>query len=235
MLSSRQAVILNSLVQEYINLAQPVGSQMLEKKHKFGLCPATIRNEMQQLTEAGFLYQPHTSAGRVPTDKGYRFFVDSLFEEGLENLSEDFNVDWQKEIRDSLKLSRDVTKFLAAQSSNLALGYLSQEKILWKEGWREIFQEPEFAQANFTSQFIQLLDDFEKNIENLFSDLPQEVQVYIGKENPFSKTREFSIIVAKCHFPRKQEGVLTILGPKRMAYDKNINLIDSITKLLETY
>ena len=89
--TERQQKILNTIIEEYINSAQPISSQLLEKKHNFGLSPATIRIEMQKLTDAGFLYQPHTSAGRVPTDEGYRFFVDDL----LEKKSEESEVgDW---------------------------------------------------------------------------------------------------------------------------------------------
>ena len=74
----RQQDLLLKIVEEYINTAKPVSSQLLEKKHSFKVCPATIRNEMQALTKKGYIFQPHTSAGRVPTDKGYRFFVDCL-------------------------------------------------------------------------------------------------------------------------------------------------------------
>ncbi|MBA4320031.1 MAG: heat-inducible transcriptional repressor HrcA, partial [Flavobacterium sp.] len=83
MLTERQTEILNRLIQEYIYSAKPVSSQLLEKKHNFGICPAMLRIEMQKLTEQEFLFQPHTSAGRTPTDKGYRFFVDKLFETGF--------------------------------------------------------------------------------------------------------------------------------------------------------
>jgi len=76
--TQRQTEILNRLIQEYIDSARPVSSQLLEKKYDFSICPAMIRIEMQKLTDQGFICQPHTSAGRVPTDKGYRFFVDNL-------------------------------------------------------------------------------------------------------------------------------------------------------------
>ena len=77
-ITDRQKGILNTLVEEYISSAEPVSSKELQKKHDFGVSPATIRNEMQRLMDAGFISQPHTSAGRVPTDKGYRFYVDNL-------------------------------------------------------------------------------------------------------------------------------------------------------------
>src|SRR3990167_8071237 len=94
-ISERQNLILNKAIEEYILSAQPVSSSLLEKKYDFGISPAMIRIEMQKLTEGGFLLQPHTSAGRVPTDKGYRLFVDELLQAGVPEfkLSEDFEME----------------------------------------------------------------------------------------------------------------------------------------------
>ena len=78
MLDDRKAAILRAVVQEYIQTAQPVGSAHLARTHNLGVSPATVRNEMAALEREGFLAHPHTSAGRIPTDKGYRFFVDQI-------------------------------------------------------------------------------------------------------------------------------------------------------------
>lgn len=235
-ITERQNLILDKIIEEYITLAQPVSSQGLEKKHDFGISPATIRIEMQKLTETGFLHQPHTSAGRVPTDKGYRFFVDNLLGKGFLEEKYDLEIEnlIEKEIGDTIKFLRSLTKSLAVTSSNLALSYLYNDKdFLWKEGWEEILGEPEFKETEYISNFAKLLKSFEENIINL--EISSGIKIYIGKENPFSKARDFSIIISRCYFPKKQEGILAILGPKRMAYQKNISLIDSLTKLLEKY
>lgn len=85
-LTDRKKAILRSIVDDYIHTAQPVGSRAVSKKHELGLSSATIRNEMADLEELGYLAQPHTSAGRVPSDKGYRFYVDNLVQlQGLAN------------------------------------------------------------------------------------------------------------------------------------------------------
>jgi heat-inducible transcriptional repressor len=80
-LSERNKKILYAIVQSYINNPDPVGSRVVTKRYSLGFSPATIRNIMSDLEEMGFLIQPHTSAGRVPTDLGYRFYVDSLEDE----------------------------------------------------------------------------------------------------------------------------------------------------------
>ncbi len=228
-ITKRQGEILNKIVQEYIELAQPISSQLLERKYDFGICPATIRIEMQKLTKMGFLFQPHTSAGRIPTDKGYRFFVDGLFEEKMPEIEIE---DWFKsEISDTIKFIQKLTENLALSSSSLALSYLVKGKIFWKEGWEEILKKPECRKENFVFNFAEFLESFEKNIENL--KLNSEIKIYIGRESPFKKAKDFSIIVSKCNLPEDGEGIIALLGPKRMTYDKNISLIREIIKTLE--
>lgn len=227
-ITERQGDILNRIVKEYIKSAQPVSSQLLEKKYDLDICPATVRIEMQKLTDKGLLSQPHTSAGRVPTDKGYRLFVDELLRKELE----DFEIaDWfAEEISDTVKFIRLLTKNLALASSALALSYLEKEKIFWKEGWEGVLKTPEFREEDYIINFTKLLENFEKNIEDL--KLNSEIKIYIGRENPFKKVKDFTIIVSKCSFPSGGETIFSLLGPKRMAYDKNISLMKSLAKCL---
>ena len=186
-ITGRQEQILNALIQEYIDLAQPISSQLLEKKYDFGIRPAMIRIEMQKLTDKGFLYQPHTSAGRIPTDWGYRFFVDDLLKKELESFEME---DWfAEEIGDTIKFIQSLTKNLALSSQALALSYLENEKIFWKEGWEEILKEPEFREEDYIMNFTKLLENFEKNIENL--KINSGIKIYIGKENPLPKAKNF--------------------------------------------
>ena len=251
-ITERQTEILNRLIQEYIDSARPVSSQLLEKKYDFSICPAMIRIEMQKLTDQGFIQQPHTSAGRVPTDKGYRFFVDNLLAHlnfpqekfgGLKKEISELEDIFQKAEKDIFKLASRLTKFLAEQSSNFTILNLLERDFFWKEGWEEILKEPEFEEKDLISNFTELLESFEENIENLkinpvrnrrfLNGVNSGIKIYIGKENPFSKTKDFSIISSRCHLPEGEEGIISLLGPKRMAYDKNISLINSLTKLLE--
>lgn len=77
-MTNRQGKILNVIVKEYVKSSKPVSSKILAQKHRLELSSATIRNEMKELEKQGYLQQPHTSAGRIPTEKGYRFFIKSL-------------------------------------------------------------------------------------------------------------------------------------------------------------
>lgn len=235
-ITQRQEKILNILIQEYVETAKPVGSEFLEKKHNFGICPATIRNEMQKLTDLGYLEQPHTSAGRVPTNKAYRFFVNNLLD-----LEEDlFFDDWKelkKEAQDIFKFTEKITKTLASASSSLVLTYLFEKDFLWKEGWREVFQNPEFKEIDFVEEFIKTVESFEKNIKDFIGQEKNlsEPKVFIGREKSILNSKDFSLIVSESKFPKNEKGLLAILGPKRMAYDKNIGLINSLVKEFKNF
>ena len=233
MITKRQEKILNAIVEEYIRRAFPVSSGFLEKKCHFNLCSSTIRNEMNDLAQKGYICQPHTSAGRIPTDKGYRFFVDKFFDGEPKRLKEKIKIDVDKEIEDSFKFTQAITRFLAMESLGLAVGYLSNDKFLCKEGWVEILQEPEFEESGYVSRFARALDDFEKGIE-VFLNFPEEVRVYVGRENPVSKIKDFSIVASKLVLSDyNYEGVFAILGPKRMSYNKNIYLLQSLNNILK--
>lgn len=237
-ITQRQEKILNTLIQEYIKTAKPVGSEFLVEKHNFGICPATIRNEMQRLTEMGYLLQPHTSAGRIPTNKAYRFFVDSFLGSDFE---EDLFFNKFTEISDKaeniFKFTELVAKKIALASSNLALVYLFDEDFIWKDGWGEVFQNPEFKERYFIEEFIKTVESFEKNIKDFIGQEKKlsEPKVFIGKEKSILDSKDFSLIVSRTNFPQNEKGLLAILGPKRMAYDKNIGLISSLVKELKNF
>lgn len=223
-ITERQNKILDAIIWEYIESAKPVSSQWLERKYDFGIRPAMLRIEMQKLTDEGYLSQPHISAGRVPTDKGYRFFVDEI----LEDEPEDFDIEnlLSGDIDDSVKFLQVLTRNLAAASEALVLSYLEKEKIFWKEGWEELLREPEFAQKEYIVKFTKFLAEFEKSIADL--KLNSEIKIYIGRENPLKGASEFSMIISRCELPTDGQGVISILGPKRMDYDRNIGLMNSL-------
>lgn len=201
LLSERQRDILQKVVFEYIARAQPVSSGWLEERYDMEVSPATIRNELSCLTEEGYLDQPHTSAGRIPTDRGYRFFVDELLPAESPEGESDF--------------------------SDLMLAY--HQNILWKEGWEQLLQEPEFSRKELLVNFTKFLLDLERNIKRVTRG--KRLEIYIGRENPFSRIEDFSMIICECDFGERQNGFVAIAGPKRMPYHKNIGLMHSFVNL----
>ncbi len=235
LLTDRQKQLLNTVVKEYINSAEPVSSQLLEKKYDFGICPATIRIEMQKLTDGGLLEQPHTSAGRIPTDKGYRLFVNGLLAGDFEKSENQKTAKMLQEIENqmdgSLKFFQSLTKKMAELTSGLTMSYLFNDDIFLKEGLAEIVKEPEFEDNDYLIRFFKTAESLEKNLKKLEPD--SRIKVYIGNENPITRSDDFSLITSRYELPDKGEGLLAVFGPKRMPYQRNIELFNSLINLLE--
>ena len=232
MVTQRQEKILKEIVKEYVKSAKPVSSSLLKKKGALDISSATVRNEMKELEREGYLKQPHTSAGRIPTNKAYRLFVDKL-EESEDSSFKRETV--EKEIKDIFKLMESVTKSLASDCNSLALSYISEKDFFFEEGWKEVFKNPEFERKEFLSEFTESLDNLEKKIKDIIKENSSEIHVFIGKEKSVLNSSDISLIVSKARFPRNQHGILALLGPSRMAYDKNIRILDSLIKELESF
>ena len=234
-ISDRQKNILDTIIREYVESARPVSSQYLGEKYDFGICPASIRIEMQKLTDDGFLEQPHTSAGRVPTDKGYRLFVNDLLKNEKQGKASMLDFEpgksMEEEFEDVFKLANSLTRSLAQASSSLVLGYLRQEDVLWKEGWEDLLQNPEFGDKAAIENFINYLGYLEDNVKSRGAEA--KLDIYIGGENHFSKAGEFSAITFSLQPADQEEVILSIVGPKRMAYERNIALTNEVLKLFE--
>lgn len=235
--TTRQKEILNTVIKEYINSAVPISSHLLNQRYNFDVSPATLRIEMQKLTSRGFLHQPHTSAGRIPTNAGYRFFVNELLEKGPSDLSARRKIkiseEIEGEIKDSLRFIQVVTRVLANSSSNLGLSYIFNRNVLWKEGWGDILKEPEFKDVDFTTRFAKTIKCFERDIDKFTMESSSEIHVYIGDENPSFKNKDVSVITARFNCSDLNcQGIFAILGPKRMNYNKNISVVNLLTELL---
>ncbi len=239
-LSERQKNILEIVIREHIENASPISSKFIEEKYSLGVSPATIRAELYNLIEKGYLFQPYTSSGRVPTDKGYRFFVDLLTEKEIKKIEKRIEKrmtreveKMQAEIENRVHFIRQFTRFIAQSSSSLAVSYFPKDNILYKEGWKEVLSDPEFTDIEKIHDFMTLVEDFEEGIDSLYSENERTncVRIYIGQESPFSKRDDFSVLISPCKISRKK-GIFAMMGPKRMAYEKNINLVESIIKLL---
>lgn len=228
-MNQRQQSILTAVIGEYVNNAAPVGSRLLVEKYDLNLSPATVRMEMVDLARKGFLFQPHTSAGRVPTSKGYRFFVDFLMGDPILSFNDEKKI--IKEIKEmgkkSKKTLRNIAKILSSESSSLAITILSEECC--KIGISQLLEKSEFRGNINTLEVFRILDDFEDYILKLKGSFHSDLSpaVYIGDENPISELSDLSTIIAGCN-----GGFLAIVGPQRMDYARNISLINLAGELL---
>lgn len=235
----RQQKILEAIVKEYVNTAQPVSSGFLTEKYKFNISPATIRAEMKKLEEEGYLHQLHTSAGRIPTDKGYRFFINSLMESQKE-----LTLREQEFLRQGLSVDKETDRLmpkiaglLADMSSNLAISgsWGFDEPEFYKAGMGRLLREIKLNYDDFY-QWTNMFDYLDNNIQELFDIVQDEtIGVYIGRENPIRQMKGLSMIISGQRMRSGNRGLIAILGPRRMRYDRNIALIEYIRNLLENY
>ncbi len=229
-ITERERAILNLIIKEYTKIAKPISSDFLKKKYKLNVCPATIRNDMHCLSEKKYLSKLYSSAGRTPTTKAYKLFVKEILEDLEPEQDSFFNIieDIEKTSKNDFQFISSITKNIADSSCSFAFIYC--ENYLYKEGWKEIIQNPEFSQKETLKNFLKVLDLIEKNIEEL-TDNPYEVKVYIGKEKNID-LKDFGLIIGNTIFPKNQKGILAIMGPERMNYNKNIEIINSLIKTL---
>lgn len=225
-MTERQEKIFNKIIKEYVKTARPVGSVILEEKYNFSLCPATIRNEMKELTNMGYLYQPHTSSGRVPTSKGYRYFVNNILNEKEykdREISQEKKYLNKKEesFEKTIKNIEEKIREIALGSSGLAFAYFFEKDLFLVEGWNIVLKNPEFEEKNFLTEFISHFDLLEEKIKEDLKEI-NNFQISIGKENSFINSDNLSLIISK---NKDSNTYFGIFGPSRMEYNKNIKLI----------
>ena len=229
-ITPRQAKILAAIVKEYSTSGQPVGSSELSDKYGFSVSAATIRNEMQALEKSGYIYQPHTSAGRVPTDDGFRVFVNKLMKH-LE-LSQIEQQKLQTELhtlqKQYIELGQGLTKLLAREGQGAAFALLPGHTSA--TGLSNVIDEKvTTAEVKEIAKFLDNIAEHGKEFSKKDLD---EVKAYIGREAPVPLAKDFSLVVTRVSLPRGEKGVIGIIGPKRMKYARNISLLEYVKKML---
>lgn len=235
MLTARQDEILKTIVQEYSNTAVPVSSGLLIKKYNLLYSSATLRGEMAKLEELGYLIQPHISAGRVPSDKGYRYFIDNLLIRGKTDL------DYQKKLELELlklktknaRLERTTAKLLSSMSHCLAISGIIDKNEFYDFGMHNLLDDPELANQDSLSKLVMALDLIDENLDKIVENIKDgETKIFVGEENPIENVKNCSMIVSSYQRSDGERGLLAIIGPKRMKYQKNKGLIDLMRKML---
>jgi len=225
-MDDRKKALLSQIIREYIKSASPVGSKLLENKSHLGVSSATIRNEMAELEKEGYIAQPHTSAGRIPTEKGYKFFLENYVVEGKIADRE------KKEIRkvlsqDPVELSVKAAARKLAEFSNNAVITAFSENNIYYTGLANLFSQPEFKEAAMVYSLSLVIDHLEQAVSEIFGQVDQ-VAVRIGSDNPFGQ--DCSSVAGRWQF-KGQSGLMAILGPMRMDYEKNLGLINYLQQV----
>lgn len=241
-MTDRQREILYAIIEEYAELATPVGSVTLAKL--FDCSSATIRSEMVKLEAMGYITQPHTSAGRVPTDAGYRLYVNSLQEkiDHGDGADSGHHINIEKEDRPTRALAtriqaqtradyaiRTAVDSLVNLTGNLGLATIGDQ--IYISGFSNLFSQPEFLQAAQVQAVGTLLD----NIKPWLLEVqPNEaINVYIGTENPIGKASNVSLIISRFRSPYSDRSYIGVLGPTRQSYKRVMSLVRHAGIMLE--
>ena len=231
MLSDRQQRILQALVEQYAEVASPVGSSLLAKV--FNVSSATIRSEMAELEKNGFITQPHASAGRIPTDKGYRYYVNNIAESAPETPAER-RVEKALATRvaeggEGERVIKNAVDTLVELTHNLGIATIGDQ--LYMSGLSNLFGQPEFINSGQVREVARLLDNLEPW---LYEAAPNEpLSVYIGQENPIGRSAGCSLIVSRFRSKFSDRSYIGVLGPTRQSYRDVMNLVRRTGEALE--
>ena len=247
-ITERQRQILSQIIEEYAETASPVGSVTMAKL--FGVSSATIRAEMARLEALGLIAQPHTSAGRVPTDAGYRFYVNNL-ENSDDGLADEVDVISEivgsKTLDNNLKRGmhalevrvnaqsradsaiRRAVDSLVDLTGNLGLATIDGQ--LYLSGISRLFTQPEFGDTRRVQAVAKLLDNLEPWLMEAAPGEP--LNIFIGRENPIGKNSEVSLIISKFRSPFSDRSYIGVLGPTRQNYSKVMSLVRYAGNMLE--
>jgi heat-inducible transcriptional repressor len=229
MISKRKKTILRTIIKEYVKNAQPVSSGMLVSKYKLGVSPATVRNDMAELEDEGYIFQPHTSAGRVPTELAYELELEAI-REGNQKTLKDSELELLENLFSYEEAGAKQTAKAIAELSSGAVFWAFHKNDLYYTGLANLFIQPEFKQSETVYDVSVIIDHLEDIIDKLFEKITEGEQVMIGSANPFGNFLSTVLVKYK---KDKKSGVFGIMGPTRMDYARNLALVNFIKNKFE--
>jgi heat-inducible transcriptional repressor len=232
-MTDRQIAILTAIIEQYAEIAVPVGSVTLAKL--FGVSSATIRAEMARLEEMGYITQPHTSAGRIPTDKGYRLYVnqatqvEQVLPSKVDRSARAIDVRLAQADRPDIAI-RGAVDLLVELTQNVGLATIGDQ--LYISGFTRLFTQPEFLAGGLVQEVAQLLDNLEPWLREAAPNEP--LSVFIGRENPIGKESGCSLIMSRFISPYSDRSYIGVLGSTRQSYRQVMRLVAYTGKALES-
>ncbi len=231
----RKERILAITIEQYIKTVAPVSSAFIAQRHPLDVSSATIRNVLAELEEEGYLTHPHTSAGRVPTEKGYRYYVDHLMDEIhlLEDEKKHIKAEYEKE--------RFVLEALLDKTSRVLSDMTHYTSIISVDGWGSklfcrgtsfVVNYPDYQDIKKIEGILTALDEKEQLLQLINRDLERKIGIYIGHEIAYAQMNSCSLVVSKYQLKDGHSGRLAILGPTRMNYERVVCALDYLSELM---
>jgi len=239
-LSERKKLILNAIVNEYIETAEPVSSVTIVNKYHAGCSSATVRNEMADLEEMGYLDKPHTSAGRMPSGRGYRFYVDSIFPyKTPESAGAKLRRSFLSQLSETDDVIEKAADFISNFTNYTVIGMDSYENTprrVYTGGVVNIFNHPEYKNLEKARRLIGFIDSRD-SIYKMISETNGEdrMQILIGDENIYEDLKDCSIVVSHYRDMRGRWGGLGIIGPTRMQYARVVASLQTMTDMIQKW
>lgn len=234
-ITKRQKKILKAIVNEFMDTAEPVGSLVLSEKYDLDVSPATLRSEMADLMDEGYLVKTHSSSGRVPTTLGLRFYLDEMLrEDKIDKVIETkikekiFQTRFNKS-----GLMREAAKALSDISDQA--GIVLADDIVFSSGLGQLVRNPEFEDMDLLQSALDVLES-ETTLLSLFEKYTSRgngLKTLIGDEMDINSMCECSIVYSPFKFFRGQRGFIGVLGPRRMRYARIIPAVRTISEFLE--
>jgi len=234
-LKSRKDRILTITIDRYIKTITPVSSSFIANKFPLDLSSATIRNILAELEEEGFLTHPHTSAGRIPTQKGYRYYVDNLMDQ-IHLLEVEKRHIKEEYIRDRFQLNRlldKVSHMLSRTTHYTSIVSIDGEDRIYCQGTNFIVQYPDYNDLQKIQNILRALDEKETLLEIINKNLENKIDIYIGHELACREIDSCSLVISKYETKEGSSGRLAVLGPTRMDYGRVVSTVDFIKQLME--
>lgn len=215
---------------EYIKTAEPVGSKFLVSKYNLDVSSATVRNDMAFLEQEGYLKAPHTSSGRIPTEKGYLYYLQNFMKVDAANAA---HKSMQKSVEhktDERVILKIIAKDLMQLSDDMVVTAFG-DRWSYYVGVANLFQKPEFHDMEQIQTLTSMIDTFDDVLHEIFDTVPLTMKVMIGSENPFHSN--LSSILVRFEFPNKKSALLGMIGPIRMNYGRNMGLLQRALEILD--
>lgn len=227
-MTPRQVKLLHAIIDDFINNATAVGSLTLTHRYNLGVSPATIRNEMAELVEQGYLEKPHSSSGRIPTNMAYRFFIREILRE-LEEIETQLTANIYEELFqlrfDFDQLIYQALDHLSKQAKNTSIVLLKNR--IYYSGLSFLIDNPEFKDAEKLRAVLNVIEN-KQLLAAIFSKSKAEnsVKILIGEDTGINGLEDSSVIFSEINLHGEQKGYIAVCGPTRMNYPKIIPLVD---------
>jgi heat-inducible transcriptional repressor len=229
-MNERQGQILKHIVDEYVRTAEPVSSKLLCDRYPLNCSSATVRNDMAVLEEEGLITQPHTSAGRIPTEKAYREYIKNIKQEDRKTVK--INITLQGIVRPPNFEERMKEIGIAlARASGDAVMIATNRPWSATIGLGNLLRKPDFRSEEAILRLAESLEQFDAALKNVLEKVEEDIQVVLGEENPFGSN--LASVVVRHRLPGGLKGVMSIVGPMRMDYGRNIALLHKAKQMIE--